>query len=325
MISIITPVYNAESFISEAIESVISQSFTDWELILIDDGSTDKSGIICDRYADKDPRIMVLHRDNAGQSRARNLGLEKAKGDFLTFLDADDILAPDALQNFIDSSAIHNADIVCGKTIKFSGKIPPLKDIDNKIIKHYSPVEAVETVLYQKELDNSVWGKMFRRELWSDLHFLEGHYYEDLDIFYKVFLKAKKIILIPDIVYYYRQHSASYIHTFNMRRRDMLMVTERLTDYMKQNALTLLPAARSRSLSANFNMLMLLYANDDKIDYADKEEALKTLDNCWKKIKELRRESLFNPKVRIKNKIGIVLSYIGGKSILRLLSLFTYK
>ncbi len=119
-ISIIVPVYNAEAYIHTCIQSVINQSFTDWELILVDDGSTDGSGLICDKYAREDPRIQVIHKPNGGVSRARNDGVCAASGVYVTFLDSDDRIEPDMLEAFHRAITEHQADcVVSGLTYDF--------------------------------------------------------------------------------------------------------------------------------------------------------------------------------------------------------------
>ena len=323
MISIIVPVFNTEKYLTEAIQSVISQSYTDWELILIDDGSTDSSPDICERFSSEYENIKVLHKPNGGLSSARNKGLEIATGDFIFFLDSDDILPPRALQILIERRQLSKADIICGEMRPFSDTIPSLPDTSS-FSETFTPHEAVETILYQKKMDNSAWGKLYVANLWKNTRFREGTYYEDIDIFYEVFFKANIIERIKDVVYLYRQHSASYIHTFNLRRKDMLSVTQRLVEYMEKNTPSMLPAARSRQLSANFNMYALISRYYSKLAPDTIEEANELKNNCWKKIKELRKESLFNPKVRLKNKAGILISYLGGKNLLAFLSKFFY-
>lgn len=322
MVSIIVPVFNSRQFLEAAINSVVSRSFKDWELILIDDGSTDGSGKICDETAAKYGNVKVIHKPNGGLSSARNAGLDIAKGDFIFFLDADDLLLPHSLSFLSDLQKKTDADIVCGSFVKFDDKDE--KDIRESWSKAshesfitYDAILAVKQVLYQKNIDNSAWGKLYRRSLWQGLRFREGINYEDLDIFYKVFLRASKIVFTPATVYLYRQHPSSYLHNFNFKRLDVLEVTERMVGFMERNYPALLAAARSRQLSANFNMFALLSSNGKKLD---PHRAKKEADRCWNIIKDLRGEMLYNPSVRLKNKVAILLSYIGGRNLLKFLS-----
>ena len=325
MISIIVPVYNSEKYLQDAINSVLSQSYTDWELILIDDGSTDSSGKICDDAALVSQKIKVIHKPNGGPSSARNAGLEIMKGDFLIFLDGDDLLPANTLETFVNIGKKHDKSVVSGKIIKFS--TPSSVKISSEIsfeVREITSHEAIERILYQDKLDNSMSGKMFPAHLWRDMRFREGSFYEDLDIFYRIFLKTDRIISADFVAYLYRQHPESYVHTFSLKRKDILSVTGRLVDYVEQEIPLLLPAARSRQISANFNMLMLTASNYAGLDEKTKLEADKIIDECWRKIKELRFQTLINGKVRLKNKFGIMMSYLGGKPLLTLLGRLSY-
>ena len=114
-VSIIVPVYNTERFLNRCIDSVLAQTYSDWELLLVDDGSTDSSGSICDEYATQDSRIRVFHKENGGVSSARNLGLDYARGEWITFVDSDDYIAPDMIEKLYETQKRNNADItVCG-------------------------------------------------------------------------------------------------------------------------------------------------------------------------------------------------------------------
>ena len=112
MISIIVPVYNTEKYLDQCIQSILSQTYTDFELLLIDDGSTDSSGVICDRYAEQDSRVRVFHKPNGGVSSARNIGLDNTKGEWITFLDSDDWIAPSMLDEVYKTAMVNDADMV---------------------------------------------------------------------------------------------------------------------------------------------------------------------------------------------------------------------
>lgn len=325
MVSVIIPVYNAEKYLEQAIDSVLSQTYTDWELILVDDGSTDSSGNICDEACSKDSRITVYHISNGGLSCARNLGLDNAAGDFIFFLDADDILPSIAIETFLLFSK--ECDIVSSPLKHFKdSKISPDKCVASSLRNYtLSSIEALENILYQKNIDNSACGKLYYSNIWKGMRFRVGTGYEDLDIISSLFLKANRVAILETPLYYYRQHPESYVHTFSLKRADVLDVTQRLTDYIADRCPQLLPAARSRQLSANFNILGLIAANRKFIIGEDRGKADKIADSCWNKIKELRGESLRNPSVRLKNKIGIILSYIGGRPFFQTVSKHFYK
>lgn len=300
LISVIIPVFNAERYLAACLDSVLSQSYRNIEVIVIDDGSSDFSLKILDSYAEKDDRVKVYTQSNQGQSEARNHGLNVATGEFISFVDADDKLLPDALEILMSALQKNDVDIVEGKFIYGESDLP--YHFKGKIeIDILSPEEAIQRVLYQKDMLPSVSGKLFKTYLFEGIRFTKGLIYEDLDIFYKVFERSRKIAYINRPVYFYRNNILSTINTWNSRRLDVLRVTENIENYIAQKYPDILPAAKNRRLSANFNMFALCSI------HGDKENASK----CWSHIRDNRMRSLFNSKVRFKNKAGIILSYFG--------------
>ena len=335
MISVIIPVYNSEQYLKETIDSVFSQTLKNWELILVDDGSEDSSGSICDSAEESDSRVRVIHKKNGGISSARNAGLDIAEGTYFFFLDADDTIHPSTLEALSNIANHHRCDIVCGKLTKFYSSdsisytttqkktIIPTSDTQVKVI---NSLNALNNILYQKNIDNFICGNLFDSKLWEGLRFKEGIRYEDLDIACPLFMKAERIGITSLPLYYYRQHPASYLHTFALKRADVLEVTENITKYIDNFCPILSRAARSRQLSANFNILGLIAANKrNDINEKQVSKADAIADQCWLKIKELRSESLRNPSVRLKNKLAILITYAGGRALFEFLASFIYK
>lgn len=313
LISVIIPVFNMERYLSACLDSILSQSYKNLEIIIINDGSTDFSLKIAETYAEKEDRIKVYSYPNEGLSEARNRGLKLATGDYVAFVDADDILLPNALQQLEKFITKEKADIVEGKIIhKKFYKIskPPVKPI----YKNFTPQGAIADVLYQKKLLPSVCGKLFKRELFDDLMFEKGIIYEDMNIFYKIIEKCNKITYINFPVYFYRTTEGSIINTWKPKRLDVLKVTENIENYISERYPALSPAAKDRRLSANFNMFALCSIHGDHINAS----------KCWEYIKHNRKRSLYNPNVRLKNKTGIILSYL-GKQIFKLVAKGVYK
>lgn len=307
-ISVIVPVHNTERLLEECVISIISQSLRNIELLIIDDGSTDNSGIFTDKFALEDSRIKVFHTSNKGVSAARNLGIEKASGDYISFVDSDDLLLPDSLENLHDMIKSANADIAEGKIVR------NINGVKKKIIhntKILTGKEAVKNYLYQKDLSSSVCGKLFKKSLFKGVKFKEGLRYEDLEIIHKLYAKCKKVVYLYIPVYYYNNRPDSFINNWSSSRLDVLTVTKDIEDYMDKNYPECLAAARDRRLSANFNIFCLALKNNET----------QIADECWDFIKKYRLESLSNQNVRIKNKIGVLLSYF-GKSIFKGISKF---
>lgn len=193
-ISVIVPVYNTEKYLPRCIESVLAQTFVDWEMLLIDDGSTDASGSICDEYAAKDERIRVFHKENGGVSSARNLGLDNARGEWITFVDADDYIEENFLKSFEGNL---DADLVVGNMIICeAGKSP--SDIDAHIVPgKYCPIQSVLKGNLTKTVFCAPWGKLFRNDGIRDLRFDVGMTIcEDTKFVYNYIAKAKDMRIL---------------------------------------------------------------------------------------------------------------------------------
>lgn len=208
LISIIVPVYKAERFLERCIESVIKQTYKKWELILVDDGSPDQCGNICDAYQKADNRIRVLHQRNQGVSQARNNGIECCHGQYLFFLDADDFLVPHALEKLSYLQNRYHADIVMGGhyRVEYNGNIC----VESTTWKASSSGEIREQILIN-QLPNFPWGKLFRRELWNNVNFPCGQFMEDMYVMGTLFYKAHNIYLTSEPLYYYSNENGSSI------------------------------------------------------------------------------------------------------------------
>lgn len=211
-ISIIIPVYNIQDYLGYCIDSILQHIGTEVEVILVDDGSTDKSGNICDLYA-KNPHIRAIHQNNQGVSVARNNGLKVANGEYIYFVDGDDILAPNALRSILDKIATSKADVICGTYIKFFNpdKIPSRNKVDADIIQkvesrngHEALVEMMKNDIFLPNMSTNV----FRRSLFYKNHvqFEPGVVStEDLNCGMKLYTLSNKIAVLEDPIYYYRQ------------------------------------------------------------------------------------------------------------------------
>ncbi|MCM1028104.1 MAG: glycosyltransferase [Alloprevotella sp.] len=310
-VSIIVPAYNSESFLTDCISSVKAQDLADWELIIVDDGSTDTTRAIANKAALSDSRIRVIHQPNRGLSAARNAGLDSVRGEFITFIDADDMVSPSFLSELMAIETATGADIVAAHTVTFTSTPPPTSGSRGKSI-IFTPEEALASILYQeKPLDNSACGKLYRAKIWSNLRFTPGIGYEDLDIIDHTILRANAVAYTPKAIYLYRQHPSSYLHRFTLSRADVLNVT--LSLYMRMEIMgdaTLVRAARSRELSACFNILRLICRNRLK-----SPDAKMIANRCWYQITKLRGGCLADRRVRAKNKAAIIATFLVGRRI----------
>lgn len=310
MVSIIVPIFNAAQWLEATVASVVAQTDPGWELLLIDDGSTDSlTPALCDALAAADARIHTLHTPNGGVSAARNRGLDIARGEYIAFLDADDLLHPEFVAATRAAARSTGAEIVFGGLNLFRGEFR-IRPLGHRVTTAL-PTAAVEHALYQTGFDNAPWGKIYHRRLWQGLRFAPCRY-EDLDIFYRVTLRAGRVALIATPLYGYRQHSASFIHTFSPSRLDALDVTDRMARWIAAHEPLLNRAAADRRFAAHFNALLVIY----KYRISNPEAEAR----CLKVIREQRLKSLTNNRVRLKNRLGALASLIGGRPLLRLLA-----
>ena len=228
-ISIIVPVYRVEPYLRQCIDSILAQTYEKFELILVDDGSPDSCGAICDEYAEKDDRIIVIHQENGGLSAARNTGLDwvfaNSDSQWITFVDSDDALAPIMLETLYQEAVNNQADIAVTRGATFSED----EELE-KEGKYVGPVSCYSgkdllKSLYEKEYIVSVmaWGKLIRRELYRDLRFPVGKIHEDEATTPILLFHARKVAVIRSWLYYYRQRKESIVHVgFSAKRFDSM-------------------------------------------------------------------------------------------------------
>lgn len=211
-ISIIVPVYNVEEYLENCIESILNQTFKDFELILVDDGSIDNSSDICDEYEGKDSRIRVIHKINGGLSSARNAGLEIACGKYIGFIDSDDSIHPRMYEILYDLIQTHNADISCCDYERTDTLINcNYEEIDSYEVIEMDNIQAVNS-LYN--MDTAIvlvvaWNKLYRKELFKDIRYEIGKIHEDEFIAHKLLYNSRKTIYTNSKLYYYLQREGS--------------------------------------------------------------------------------------------------------------------
>ena len=216
-ISVIVPVYNTEKYLHRCIDSILSQTFTDFELLLINDGSKDSSGAICDEYAAKDNRVRVFHKENGGVSSARNLGLDNAQGEWIAFVDSDDYMFPDMLERMLSALELKKSDIViCGTTETGGGYWKPIADRD------YSIEELKTDFVYilHTELLSPVWCKIYSRDKIGDIRFKNDvSFGEDLMFNLQYLAICEKISFLEDSPFYHEKgNDVSLVVKFNRNR-----------------------------------------------------------------------------------------------------------
>ena len=244
MISVVVPVYNVYSYLEECIESICDQTYTDLEIILVDDGSTDNSGDICDKYAKKDSRIKVIHQENLGLSAARNSGIEEANGEFLMFVDSDDRIHPMMAQALYDAVLQNNAELAICSHRTFQGAEE--KNLSPRKVEKYTPVilpgrECVRRI-YSAEnsprqiVDMTVaWNKLYRKSMFSHLRYPFGRLHEDEFLTYKILYPLKKCVYLDAPLYEYRIREGSIMKNKSVDRlQDKMEAFEEKCSYFER-------------------------------------------------------------------------------------------
>lgn len=209
-LSVIVPVYNVEQYLSRCVDSILGQSFSDLEVILVNDGSRDGSGGICDSYARRDPRVRVIHKENGGLSSARNAGIDAAEGEYLAFVDSDDWIEQDCYETMLALTEKYGADLVCAGRYDVDGGTGKKKvGLCPKKEECVSPEELVGRIFLWDGCDSSACDKLYHRTLLETFRYPEGKVCEDVPTTYRIVLKARKAVLCdrPFYNYYHRPDS----------------------------------------------------------------------------------------------------------------------
>jgi len=218
LVSIIVPIYKVENYLEKCLESIIAQTYNNLQIILIDDGSPDSCGEICDEYALKDSRIIVIHQKNMGLSAARNAGFEKVLGKYIGFVDSDDYIANDMYESLVNAIEKYDTDISMCSYYKVDNNVvskPEYPEIKDRI---YTKNEALKELLIDHKIQNYVWNKLYRKELFSNVSFPEGKEFEDIATIFYIFEKINSIVKINKTQYFYVTRPESIVNDVSRKR-----------------------------------------------------------------------------------------------------------
>lgn len=236
-ISVIVPIYNVEQYLDKCVESLVNQTYKNLEIILVDDGTKDKSGEMADLWSIKDDRIKVIHKKNGGLSDARNAGIKIATGEYITFMDSDDYINYRMYEILMNNLEKYNADIsVCAVKKVYKEDVVNEKQVVNKEeICVFTAEEALENLIDEGILKQTVWNKLYKREVIDGIYFEFGKIHEDEFWTYQIFGKCEKIVYTYEQLYYYLQRSGSIMdNPFSMSRLDALEARNNRLNYIKQ-------------------------------------------------------------------------------------------
>ena len=208
LVSVIVPIYGVEEYLEKCINSIITQTYNNLEIVLVDDGSPDRCPKICDEYARKDSRIKVIHKKNGGLSDARNAGIDCACGEYFIFVDSDDWIESTMVEHLLNTCKKYNVKLAaCGRNITDGSEIKGKAFEGAEIV--YSTEEALNEILSGKSLDVAAWDKIYSRELFDNIRFPVGENNEDIAVFYKIVDSAGKVAHTGTTEYFYRSRPGS--------------------------------------------------------------------------------------------------------------------
>ena len=303
-ISIIVPIFRVENYLERCINSILNQSFKNFELILVDDGSPDRCGEICDEYGKKDNRIKVIHKKNGGLSDARNAGLEIASGVYVGFIDSDDFIHKDMYKILYEGLIKTNSDIAQCK-FKYFSNIDEIKENNNIIekIETYNNIEAINGIMDNKELNTNVWNKLYKRDLFKEIVFPKGKIHEDEFVTYKLFYKSKRICSVNKELYYYFNNSNGIMQNLNIDSKfHWVEAIEERNKFLLDNKEVQLFNKSNNILF--FNLLNLRYSIKKSNNLSGKSEKYKIVNN---KIKNALKDIEDKSNLSLMNKVFISL------------------
>ncbi|MBE6127678.1 MAG: glycosyltransferase [Erysipelotrichaceae bacterium] len=243
LISVIVPIYNAEKYLDRCIKSISGQSHKNLQILLVDDGSTDNSALLCEEWAAKDSRIKAIHQQNSGVSTARNVGLDNAEGKYILQVDSDDYLHPQTITLLLEALLSENADLsICdfekGTDNSFSFESNIKKERKAEVINCFDAIKRSYLNSENALRYIAPWGKLYKKELFAGIRYPIGKIFEDIYVTHQILCQCEKIAVIPDKLVYYYQHSESIMNkAFNIKKLDYLQALKERIDFFHSNGL----------------------------------------------------------------------------------------
>lgn len=303
MISIIVPVYKVEDYLPRCIESILSQSYSDFELLLIDDGSPDRCGEICDNYARRDLRIKVMHKKNGGLSDARNYGMDRMTGDYVTFIDSDDYIGPDYLKSLLDMITKEQADIsVVACEMSSSWKIDWEPWLDQSKYVVMNSEEVIRNIMTRGGIPVCAWGKLYKADQMKNTRFPYGKIYEDLHVIPYLLADSDKIVYSAQAQYCYFQRDSSIMNKGPASKRqieDYLEGQEKLLSFTKAVYPQFNQMAQRRFISGIFSTVIDWIVIDPQ--YRPMARQIK------KQFRQCFRHGIINPELNLTERMKVIL------------------
>lgn len=296
LISVIVPVYNVEKYLVKCIESIVNQTYSNIEIILVDDGSSDLSSKICDEYSEKYDNITALHKNNGGLSSARNYGIDNCNGKYITFIDSDDYISNIFIQTLYNAAKNRNADLVISGLKNFyDDKIVEEDNIDLNVEKIITKEVALKKMLLQEEIDVNSTAKLYLKKIFDNIRFPEGKLYEDIQIIDDIISNTSCIVQISYRGYYYLQRKNSIMYgKMSIERLILIEKTKQLIQYSKENYPNIIEASIKRYIYCNFHLL-----GRSIVDNNFRNISIELRNNIIKYKKKIYKSDMFSVKEKI--------------------------
>lgn len=319
LISVVVPVYNVAEYLDACIVSIQNQTYSHLEIILIDDGSIDESGSICDRYALEDRRIRVIHQENAGLSAARNKGISECNGEYISFIDSDDFIDKSFIETMYKVMVKSRCDLVSMEAIRFyDGDEKRIYSYWNQLSDQkeqytvYSSEQMLDIALYQNLSVTGAPLKLYKKYFFQNILFPEGRYYEDLATVYLFILYANQVALIHHRLYAYRvRKNGIMTGMFNGKCLDCIWVGEKMVSELEVMA----PQSRKAACCAAFRINRIVFT---KISFCNKAQK----NEVWNEIIKYRKIVILDKGAQVYERVLALISYCGRYIFVGMLLIF---
>lgn len=306
LITVIVPVYNVERYLKRCVDSILVQTYHNLEIILVDDGSRDSCRSICDEYAQRDKRVVVIHKENGGLSEARNAAIDIAKGKYITFVDSDDYIADDYVEYLYMLMQRNAADIAACGLKKVYSDTDKLDECQENI-EVLSGCTALESLLYQRKVTPCAVCKLYRKEIFTEVRYPKETYYEDLATIYKLLQRCGKYVIGRQQKYFYYQRQNSIMNEkFNAKKMQRIQVANMMKETVDKWYPELSAATSARCFLAGIQVFREIPKNGKNKKY---------IEETWNQIEKYRWSALKNKKAKISIRIMALSTYLGKNAL----------
>lgn len=309
LISVIVPVYNVEKYLENCVDSIIKQTYKNIEIILVDDGSSDNSGNLCDNFMENDSRIKVYHKKNGGLSDARNYGIKKANGSYITFIDSDDTIDNDYIEYLFSLIEKYHVDLsICTYSVITDDK--KISYIDEDIEVKLDKITALKELLCENKFSVSACAKIYKKELFYNIEFPKGKLCEDNGTTYKLIEKCDYVAYGSKSKYnYYKRSNSIMTSSFNERKFDLIDLVDNMKDELEIKYPELHDVILKKQILARFSILRQIVLSDYK-----NEEKINEIINF---IMQNKKFILKNKNISKREKIALI-SLMFGKNVFKM-------